>query len=96
MIRIAIPVTMLIAGCNMTPPEETPTPPVDAVCDAAPVQNFVGQHYDAPLGKTAMEQAGAKKLRVIPPDTSVTMDYRTDRLNIHTDADGSIVRINCG
>ena len=40
--------------------------------------------------------SGARTVRVIRPGDAVTMDYRQDRLNIELDADGKIVRFNCG
>ena len=34
--------------------------------------------------------------RVIGPDTIVTKDYRPERINFYTDANGTITRISCG
>ncbi len=34
--------------------------------------------------------------RVVGPDDMVTMDHRPDRMNIRTDADGTIVALDCG
>ncbi|WP_299817775.1 I78 family peptidase inhibitor [uncultured Jannaschia sp.] len=34
--------------------------------------------------------------RVVGPDDMVTMDHRPDRLNIRTDADGTVVLLACG
>jgi hypothetical protein len=35
-------------------------------------------------------------VRVIYPDTAVTMDYSADRLNFEVDRTGRITRVNCG
>jgi hypothetical protein len=35
-------------------------------------------------------------VRVIYPDTAVTMDYNADRLNFEVDRTGRITRVNCG
>ncbi|MDU9003177.1 I78 family peptidase inhibitor [Sedimentitalea todarodis] len=34
--------------------------------------------------------------RIIAPDSAVTQDYRTDRVNVNLDEDGIIVRVWCG
>jgi hypothetical protein len=35
-------------------------------------------------------------MRVIYPDTAVTMDYSADRLNFEVDRSGRIIRVSCG
>lgn len=37
-----------------------------------------------------------KPVRVIYPDTAVTMDYNADRLNFEVDRTGRISRVSCG
>ena len=37
-----------------------------------------------------------KPVRVIYPDTAVTMDYNPERLNFEVDRMGRISRVNCG
>ena len=37
-----------------------------------------------------------KPVRVIYPDTAVTMDYSADRLNFEVDRTGRISRVSCG
>ncbi|RKF16318.1 hypothetical protein D6850_01810 [Roseovarius spongiae] len=39
---------------------------------------------------------GDRPLRIIPPDSAVTMDYRADRLNVDIDEDGIVTRVWCG
>ena len=34
--------------------------------------------------------------RIVGPDTIVTMDHRPERLNIETNADGTIIALRCG
>ena len=34
--------------------------------------------------------------RVVGPDDMVTMDHRPDRLNIRTDAGGTVIALDCG
>jgi hypothetical protein len=35
-------------------------------------------------------------MRWITPDGAYTMDFRTDRLNIHLDSRNRVTKINCG
>jgi hypothetical protein len=80
-------------------PVEEPIPTREgpgAVCNDAAVQHMVGQIGTGALGTEALRLSGARALRWIAPDAMVTMDYRTDRLNMHHDARNRITRINCG
>jgi hypothetical protein len=65
-------------------------------CDAAKVQSMIGQVATQALGGEAVRTAGARTMRWIAPDSAYTMDYRTDRLNVHVDARNRITKINCG
>lgn len=48
------------------------------------------------VGTPVAQYEFADGTRIIPPGTAVTMDYRSDRLNVETDDDGVITRIYCG
>lgn len=48
------------------------------------------------VGTPAAQYDFADGTRIIPPGTAVTMDYRSDRLNVETDEGGTITRIYCG
>lgn len=65
-------------------------------CDATRVQNFVGALGTADLGTSVRQRSGAKVLRWIAPGAAVTMDYRTDRLNIRVDGRNFVTAIDCG
>ena len=52
--------------------------------------------YEGPRERLVERLSGARALRWIAPNAIVTMDYRTDRLNMHHDAANRITRINCG
>ena len=57
-------------------------------CGAAHAQILVGRNiHNTPL---------PGGVRVIGPDTIVTFDYRTDRLNVAHDGYGTITRVYCG
>ena len=93
----------LAAGCTMppgdVPPREEAIPPRGDArfsCNAAPIQSMLGRTGTRELGIEAVRLSNSHSLRWIMPDSAYTMDYRTDRLNIHLDARNRITRINCG
>jgi hypothetical protein len=65
-------------------------------CEAGKGQGLVGQAATAQLGARALELTGARTLRWIRPGDIVTMDYRTDRLNIDLDGGDRVAAIRCG
>ena len=60
-------------------------------CGAQDASAFIG----APLPEGAFDSRTAP-VRVLPPGSAVTMDYREDRLNVDLDADGRVLRAYCG
>lgn len=64
-------------------------------CAAAAAQQFAGQAADTAAPK-ALRLSGAKSLRRHATGDMLTMDYRADRLNIETDANGRIAKLTCG
>jgi hypothetical protein len=60
-------------------------------CGALDLQYLVG----APASELDRMRFN-KPVRVIYPDTAVTMDYSADRLNFEVDRTGRITRVNCG
>ncbi len=77
-------------------PEDPPARAPEGECDAALVQDFVGQSVNAEIGAAIMAQSGARSLRWGPPDSAMTMDYRPDRVNVFYDDERVIERITCG
>lgn len=65
-------------------------------CGDSKIAGWVGKPWSDSMRAPALKASRARSLRVIAPDTVVTMDYRTDRLNIETDAQGRITRLKCG
>ena len=87
----------LMAGGCMPKDEEIPTREDPRfTCDARKVQTMIGQTATQALGGEAVRAAGARTMRWIAPDSAYTMDYRTDRLNIHLDARNRVTKIDCG
>ncbi len=94
MILPAMTALLITSGCAMSDPK----PGSGAVleCDAAEAQSLAGQQKSEALGKDAMKRTGAKTIRWIAPGQPVTMDYRTDRLNIEVDTQENATRFTCG
>jgi hypothetical protein len=87
---------LLLAGCMTDGDEKEVGNDVRYVCDASRVQNLVGQAATQALGAEAIRASRARTLRWIAPGQVVTMDYRTDRLNLHLDAQNRVTRVACG
>jgi Peptidase inhibitor I78 family len=85
---------LLLIACAR-PVAETPAPDL-LDCDASRAQGLVGQKASETLGKEALKRTGSQTLRWTRPGQAVTMDYRTDRLNIDLDERDVVVRIGCG
>ncbi|ARO13658.1 hypothetical protein BVG79_00300 [Ketogulonicigenium robustum] len=85
----------LLAACaQATPPQPSgPTVPDAAsdTCGGAAYGYLIGQKANALERVLIMRQ-----VRIIHPDTMVTMDHRPARLNFTINADGLIARISCG
>jgi PBP1b-binding outer membrane lipoprotein LpoB len=89
---------MFLAGCCCTPKpaaETTPPPvaeqPASAdTCGMARFQNLIGQPARA-IDRSTLP-AGT---RILEPNSIVTQDFRQDRLNIFTSADGRVSSMRC-
>ncbi|MBX8528482.1 hypothetical protein K5D32_02340 [Pseudomonas cichorii] len=92
----------LMAGCSSTPgssPETAQAPASHAGhgrCDAAQAQSAVGQQASAALLAQVRTQSGSNEARILGPNDMVTLEYRSDRVNINADASGKVIRVNCG
>lgn len=82
---LALPFLALMA-CD---PLATPAGPDE--CGASGLQDLVGQ----PADRLATMRFIAP-MRVIRPDSAVTMDYSAERINIAVDNRGYITGVTCG
>ena len=78
---------LLLAACQAVP-VAAPTP--SDTCPADAYQSLVGAQL------AAVTLPSDLNARIIGPDTAVTMDYRSDRMNIELDESGWIVAVRCG
>ena len=88
---------MLIGACSTAPAEI----PVHGVtpghkCETAGTDQFVGKTANTDTGTQIMRVSHAAVLRWAPPGVMLTMDFREDRVTVHTGPDGKITEIRCG
>lgn len=91
MIRITLAAlaTLSLGGCTV-PINLSPS------CSAETAQGWVGQKYSDRLSRTLQRKTNARAVRVVRPGMAVTMDYRTDRLNITLDDKDIVTGLRCG
>lgn len=97
-------VTSLLAGCSTpsgstgdTKAAETATTAAsDGRCDAEGGQFAVGKQASIDLLNQVRTRSGALDARILGPNDMVTLEYRSERVNVNTDATGKVIRVNCG
>lgn len=106
-----VAVTSILAGCSSTssptPAAEAPRateaaptaasgPVGDGRCDASGAQSAVGKQATLELLNQVRTQSGAMDARILSPNDMVTLEYRSERVNVNTDTAGKVIRVNCG
>ena len=95
--RRALIAMALLAGCSSV---QTPTPiPARPTLPAADQDTCQGRQYSQLIGQdaTALERVLImRQVRVLHPDSVMTMDFRAERLNFEVGADSKISGIFCG
>ena len=89
---LLMPLTACTAAASEPPASGEPV----ATCRGDGLSAFIGRTADAELGKRMLAASGARDLRLVGPDTMVTMDFRADRLTVHVDAANKVLRAACG
>ncbi|MFR0672114.1 I78 family peptidase inhibitor [Enterobacterales bacterium AW_CKDN230030176-1A_HGKHYDSX7] len=77
----------------------TPAPTTaenDGRCSAAGADFAMGKAASAVLLEQARKASGAQYARILKPDDLVTLEYRSERLNLNVDRQGRVTRVNCG
>ncbi|MDZ5436544.1 I78 family peptidase inhibitor [Pseudomonas fluorescens] len=91
----------MLAGCS-TATTESATDPVTTTdtghsrCEAKAAEFAIGKQASPQLLEQARTRAGAQNARFLLPTDMVTLEYRSDRLNLNTDANRVVIRVNCG
>ncbi|MCU1736360.1 MULTISPECIES: I78 family peptidase inhibitor [Pseudomonas] len=93
----------VLAGCSTSESSAAKEPAKDSGaqitydrCEAKGADFTIGQTASAALLQQARTRSGAQSARVLGPNDMVTLEYRSDRLNLNTDSSGKIIRANCG
>jgi len=89
----------LLSGCSST--SESTSEPVAGEtghdrCEAKAAEFAIGKTASPQLLEQARSRAGAQIARIIRPNDMITLEYRSDRLNLNTDANLVVNRVNCG
>ncbi|KQW37204.1 MULTISPECIES: I78 family peptidase inhibitor [Pseudomonas] len=89
---------MFLSGCSTS--ESTPDPVATETghsrCEAKAAEFAIGKQASPQLLEQARTRAGAQIARILKPNDMVTLEYRSDRLNLNTDANLVVNRVNCG
>lgn len=91
----------VLAGCSTAgtsePAKDTAAAePVHTRCESKAAAFAVGQKATPQLLEQARSRAGAQNARILKPNDMITLEYRSDRLNLNTDDNLVITRVNCG
>ena len=90
----------MLAGCSTTSSESAKDPvATDAGhsrCESKAAEFTIGQKASPQLLEQARTRAGAQNARILKPNDMITLEYRSDRLNLNTDDNLVITRVNCG
>ncbi|NBA95561.1 I78 family peptidase inhibitor [Pseudomonas sp. R5(2019)] len=96
----ALVAAVVLAGCSSTGSStaepEPAVPSLDGRCQASGADFAVGKQASADLLEQARKRTGSQTARILKPRDMVTLEYRSDRLNLNADDKGVITRVNCG
>jgi hypothetical protein len=63
--------------------------------DSSKFDKFIGKTWEKDVDESDLRQVNNfESLRVLEPDSMMTMDFREDRLNVHIDKNGKIISFN--
>ena len=68
----------------------------DGRCEASSATFTVGKAATPELLEQARKASGAQIARVLKPTDMITLEYRSERLNLNADEKGVVTRVNCG
>jgi hypothetical protein len=83
-----------LAGCATVPAEGEGRAPSDT-CRVEPGQRFISERATAESGAAIMRATDSVRLRWVPPDTAVTMEYGLGRVTVSYDRDYRITAVSC-
>ncbi|MFJ4344451.1 I78 family peptidase inhibitor [Pseudomonas sp. NPDC089401] len=68
----------------------------DGRCEASGADFAIGKQGSAELLEQARKASGSQMARILKPHDVVTLEYRSERLNLNVDEQGVVTRVNCG
>lgn len=86
----------LAACASVTEPPQTRPVGAGHPCKAGDISGYIGQTATSELGAAIQIHTGARIFQWVPPDTAVTMDYRSDRVRVTYDRAMRVTAIRCG
>ncbi|MFJ4196804.1 I78 family peptidase inhibitor [Pseudomonas sp. NPDC089534] len=96
----ALAAIAMLAGCSSTSSESAKDPVAGETghgrCEASGAEFAIGKKASPQLLDQARTRAGAQSARFLKPNDMITLEYRSDRLNLNTDNDLVVTRVNCG
>lgn len=79
-----------------SPSQEDSANVKSADCNVEGLSGYKGKSGNQSLYREILEKSGARIQRVLTPQSITTMDYRSDRVDIHLDGNGRITGLSCG
>ena len=92
---------MAILGAGCTTMAADDNPPVHgetagSECKSEGLSAFLGRDATTEVGSEILSKSGAKVLRWLQPGQIVTMEFRSDRVNVRLDDKNKIEAVTCG
>ncbi|MCX7079399.1 MAG: I78 family peptidase inhibitor [Pseudomonas sp.] len=89
---------VILTGCSTSQATKDPVAPETghSRCESKAAEFAIGKKASPELLEQARTRAGAQSARFLKPNDMVTLEYRSDRLNLNTDANLVVTRVNCG
>ncbi|WEL53661.1 I78 family peptidase inhibitor [Pseudomonas kermanshahensis] len=93
-------VAAVLAGCSTggNSAGSAPAAPAgnDGRCEASGADFAIGKPGTPDLLEQARKASGSQMARMLKPHDVVTLEYRSERLNLNVDEQGVVTRVNCG
>lgn len=84
----------LLAACSTVTAEGSDS--LDGKCNAEGLPEFTGQPATEQNGAAILRESGADILRWIPHGSAVTMDFRSNRVNVKLSPQNQVEEVTCG
>jgi hypothetical protein len=94
-------VASVLAGCSTggsSGGSSAPAAPAgnDGRCEASGADFTIGKLASPELMEQARKTSGSQMARILKPHDMITLEYRSERLNLNVDDKGVVTRVNCG